>query len=385
MSPPIPAPEPPNPTIKSSTGRRAVRIIGGFFGAILALLILWMGAQVLLRRPYPAMMFTQADLPALPPPADNGWEILKNEISPKTQVKRIDKDLASLCDAKATFTDRWTRTTTNASKLATVARDEEIRKWMAMIDKAAALPHYADGCPIELEPPCPRPLQFLNLHQMQEAIVLNDALTGHWENAFTRATNMLRMDDLFLPSARSTLDQAIARSHVHRTLKLVDVLLDGAAEEKKAGRGPEAAQLSEFARKIDPLVMRIQENDLSPMKTVVSEYLYSIRLLEHLNYFPQARSRYVREIFYDPGHTLEMLNGRFDEYVTFAKSNAAGPVPEFPRKWNWFLRNPIGHLALEGTRGAIENRVPAMVKDNAAFLQDQEALHKRLVALAKAE
>lgn len=385
MSPPIPAAEPPNPTTKSTTGRRAARIAGGLFGTILALLITWMSAQVLLRRPYPVMMFTQADLPPVPPANENGWEILKNELRPKMQLQRIDKDVASLCDAKATFTDRWTRTTTHAAKLATVARDEEIRKWMTIIDKAAALPHYADGCPIELEPECPRPLQLLNLHQMQEAIVLNDALTGHWEAAFARTVDMLRMDDLFLPSARSVLGQAVARSHVHRTLKLVEVLLDGAAEEKKAGRGPEVAQIAEFARKMDPLVLRIQESDLSPVKVVVAEYLYSIQLLEHVNYFPQARSRYLREIFYDPGHTLEMLNDRFDKYVTFAKSNAAGPIPEFPRKWNWFLRNPIGHLALEGTRGTIENRVPATAKDNVVFLKDQETLHKRLVALAKAE
>lgn len=385
MSPPISAAEPPNPTTKSSTGRRAARIAGGLFGGLIAVLIVWMSAQVLLRRPTPAMMFTQADLPPIPPPNDNGWEILRNELQSTSTLQRPDKDIASLCDAKATFTDRWARTTANAAKLGTLVRDEQTQKWLSIMDKAGKLPHYADGCPIEFDPPCPRPLQLLNLHEMHEAVVLNDALAGHWENAFVRTLQLLRMDNLFLPSARSSLGQAVARSHVHRSLKLVEILLDGVADEKKAGRGPDAAQLAEFARKMDPLVTHVQEDDLSPMKTVVVEYLYSVWMLEHLHYLPQARSRYLREIFYDPGHTLEMLNGRFDEYVAFAKSNAAGPAPQFPRTWNWFLRNPIGHLALEGTRGTIENRVPAMIKDNAVFLKDQEALHKRLVALAKAE
>jgi hypothetical protein len=383
MSPPIPAAEPPNPSTKVSAWRRPVRIIGGLFGSLIALLIIWMGAQVLLRRPYPTMMFTQADMPNLPPIADNGWEILKNELGPNIQVPRPDKDIASLSDPKATFTDRWTRATANATKLAAVAGDEQNRKWIAVIDKAAALPYFADGCPIALEPQCPRPVQLLNLHQMQEAVVLHEALTGHWDEAFARTIQMMRTDDLFLPSARSTLDQAVARSILHRTVKLVDIVLDGAAEEKKEGRGPGAAQLAEFARKIDPLVTRIREDDLSPMKTVVAEYLYSVQILEHLHYFPQSRSRYLREVFYDPGHTLEMLNERFEKYVAFAKANAAGPVPEFPRKWNWFLRNPIGHLALEPTRGAIENRVPAIVKDRTVFLKDQDALHKRLEAIAK--
>ena len=119
------------------------------------------------------------------------------------------------------------------------------------------------------------------------------------------------------------------------------------------------------------------------MKTVIAEYLYSVYLLEHIHYFPRAPSGFARTIFYDPGHTLEMLNERFDKYVAYAKSNAAGPVPEFPRKWNWFLRNPIGHLAIEATRGTIENRVPAMVKDRTTFLADQEALHKRLGEVLK--
>jgi len=381
MSPPIPAAEPPNPSTKASAWRRPARIIGGLFGTIILLVFVWTGAQILLRRPYPTMMFTEADLPAIPPIADNGWEILKNELGPTIKVQRPDKDVASLCDAKATFTDRWTRTAATASKLATFARDEKNIKWLGVMDKAAALPQFADGCPIVIEPQCPSPLQLLNLHEIQEAAVLHETLTGHWDDAFARTVRMLRTDNLFLPSARSTLDQAVARSNLHRTLKLVEILLDGVAAEKKEGRGPEAAQLSEFARKVDPLVTRMTEDDLSPMKTVTAEYLYSVQIIEHLHYFPKAKSSYARTVFYDPGHTLEMLNERFDKYVAFAKSNASGPVPEFPRKWNWFLRNPLGHLALEPTRGTIENRVPAMVKDRAAFLKDQEALHKRLVAL----
>jgi hypothetical protein len=383
MSSPIPAAEPTNPSPKSPVGRRALKIIGALLGTIVALVLFWIAAQFLLRRPRPAMMFTQADLPALPSIADNGWEILKNDLGPTGQPQRVDKDLISLCDPKATFTDRWVRVVSNSSKLSTVAGHEHTQKWLKLIDKAASLPQFADACPLEFDAQCPRPMYLLTLHQMQEAVVLNDAITSHWEDAFARTVRMLRMDDLFLPSARATLEQAVARSLVHRSLKLVDVLLDGAADEQKGGRGPNAAQLAEFARQIDPLVTRIREEDLSPMKTVIAEYLYSVYLIEHLNYFPQAKSSFVRDIFYDPNHTLEMLNGRFDQYVAFAQSNATSPAPEFPQTWNWVLRNPIGHLALESTRGAIEIRVPAMVKDRAAFLKDQEALHKGLVALAR--
>jgi len=267
--------------------------------------------------------------------------------------------------------------------MADVARDEKTKRWLSLVDKAAARPRFADACPITFEPDCPRPLHLLALHQMQEAAVLDDALNQRWKDAFSRVAQMVHTDTDFLPSARSTLTLAVARAQVHRSVKLVDILLDGAAHEKEQSRGPDGAQLHRFALDIEPLFEKVHEEDLAPMRAVIAEYLFSVYAIEHLTDSAQGRFSRGSTILYDPNHTLEMLNERFEKYVAFAQSDALGEAPKFPKSRVWFLRNPYGHLALEVTRGALENHVPTISKDRNLLMQDLAALHKRLLALVK--
>lgn len=375
-----PPPAQPRPT-KPPFWRRAFRAIGLILAGAVVLMLIWAGAQVLLRRPQPELLFTYADLPKVPPPEENGWDVLRLEIHTIGEPQRPDKDITEICDGKATFTDRWPRAESRASKISALAQDETTKQWLALVDKAAARPRFADGCPIGFEPDCPRPLHMLALHQMQEAVVLHDALSQRWDDALKRAATMLRVDIDFLPSARSTLTQAVARAHLHRSLKLAELLLDGAASEKQNGRGPDAARLAQFARDVDPLFKKIYEEDMAPLRVVIAEYLFSVYAIQNLKDSPQGKHSRSSTIFYDPGHALEMLNERFERYAAYARSGGAGKPPEFPRSRLWFLRNPGGHLVLEATRGALENHVPSISKDNKLLLADQAALQKRLTAL----
>jgi hypothetical protein len=355
--------------------------MGWMLAGIVVIALIWAGAQIGLRRPPPTLLFTYADLPKVPPPDENGWDVLRTEIHTVAEPKRPDKEITEICDAKATFTDRWVRAERRAEKMSTIAQDEETTKWLALVDKAAALPRFADACPISLEPDCPRPLHMLALHQIQEAVVLHDAMSQHWDDALKRATTMLRVDIEFLPSARATLTQAIARSHVNRSLKLVDVLLDGAASEQAGGRGPDAARLAQFARDVDPLLKKIHEEDLAPLRAVIAEYLFSVYVIDHIKDSPQAKYSRTSTIFYDPAHALQMLNERFEEYAAYARSGGVGKPPDFPKNRLWFLRNPGGHLVLEATRGTLETHVPSISKDNKLMMLEVAALQKRLATL----
>ena len=366
---------------KPPLGQRALRSIGWVLAGLVVLMLIWAGAQVALRRPRPTLLFTEADLPKLPPPDENGWQIVKNEIPSIGEPQRPDKEITEISDGKATFDGRWSRAEGRAQKIADVARDEKTKRWLALIDKAAARPRFADACPMTFEPDCPRPLHLLALHQMQEATVLDDALSQRWNDAFSRVVKMVHVDTEFLPSARSTLTLAVARAEVHRTVKLVDILLDGAAHEKEQGRGPDGAQLIRFARDIEPLFEKVHDEDMEPMRVVIAEYLFSVYAIEHLTDSAQGRLSRGSSILYDPNHTLEMLNERFEKYVAFARSDGAGEAPKFPSNRLWFLRNPYGHLLLEVTRGTLENHVPTMRKDRDLLMQDLGALHKRLKAL----
>jgi hypothetical protein len=361
--------------------RRAVRSIGWVLAGLVVLVLIWAGAQLALRRPLPELLFTDADLPKLPIPDENGWEVIKSEIPLAGKADRPDKEVAEICDGKATFEDRWARAEARAQKLSAVAQDEQTKKWLTVADKATLRPKFADACPIHLNADCPTPLQLLVLHQLQEAVVLHDSINNRWQDAFTRTTNMLRVDALFLPSARSTLTTAIARAQVHRAIKLVDVLLEGVAQEEKRNLGPDASALAHFAREIEPLLQNIREEDMDPMRVVVTEYLFSVYTIEHLTDSPQGRLSKGGSIFYNQGQTLELLNERFEQYIVYARGGGTGQTPNFALGRTWFLRNPIGHIALEALRGPIENHVPTIIKDRALLMQDKEALHNRLMSL----
>ncbi|HRI71446.1 MAG TPA: hypothetical protein PK156_44740, partial [Polyangium sp.] len=241
---------------------------------------------------------------------------------------------------------------------------------------------FADACPISIEPDCPRPLQLLALHQTQEAVVLRDAIDGHWDDAFKRALTMLRLDTEYLPSSRTTLSQAVSRAHVHRTMKLVDVLLDGVAQEKQSERKPDAARMAQWVKDVIALLGKIREEDVAPIRIVIAEYLFSAYALDNLATAPQGRFSRGSVLLYDPGHALEMLNARFRQYAAFAERGGTGDVPQFPPNRLYLLHNPTGHLAVEATRGPLESQIPAIVKDRALLFKDRQALQERLQGLA---
>lgn len=369
------------PAKKTPLWRRALRGVGWMLAGLFVLVVVWSVAQVALRRPRPALLFTEADFPKIPAAEENGWDVLKNEIRSIGEPQRPEKEVTELCDAKSTVDDRWSRVEARAQKLSDIADDDTTKRWLTLVDKVAARPRFADACPITIEPDCPRPIQLLALHQMQEAVVLQNALVQRWDDAFVRATKMLRVDIEFLPSARSTLSQAVARAHVHRSVKLVGVLLDGAAEENKQNRGPEAARVTQFAREVSLLLQKVRDEDMAPIRAVIAEYLFSAYVIEHLTDFRGGQYSRGNFILYDPGHTLEMANERFEQYKVFARDPHALPVPKFPRSKTWFLRNPIGHLALEVTRAPLENHLPTITRDNQLLMQDRAALLERLAAL----
>lgn len=369
-----------NRPAKQPVGRRALRGVGRTLAALVVLLLIWTGAQVALRRPKPNMLYSEADFAKLPPPEENGWEALKVGMTTLGELKRPDKEITEICDGKATFTDRWVRAESRAKKLAEIAADEKTKAWIALAEKAGHHVRYADACPIEFEPKCPRPLQLLILHQVHEAVVLHDALEQRWDQAFSRTKELLRVDVEFLPSARSTFTVSVARAHVHRSLTLFSVLLDGVDAATKQNKGPEVAKVAIWAKEIAPLLKGIREEDLSPMRAVIAEYVFSVYAIEHIMDFPEGRFTKSGRFYYDLGHTLEMLNDRFTAYASFAQRNGTGDPPTFSQSRLRYLRNPIGHLVLDSTAAQLGTLIPTMVKDRDELLADRKALYERLEA-----
>ncbi|HRI72384.1 MAG TPA: hypothetical protein PK156_49455, partial [Polyangium sp.] len=140
-------PPPPNRPAKSSFERRAVRLVVGALATVFALALAWVAVQLLWRRPYPPMLYTEADMPKLPPQEENGWEILRSELRANKDLDRPVKEVAEICDHKATFTDRWMRVLAQSQKISALAANEKTKQWLSVIDKVAMQPRFADACP----------------------------------------------------------------------------------------------------------------------------------------------------------------------------------------------------------------------------------------------
>ncbi len=382
MTEPASSPSEPRPA-KRPSSRRILRGIGFSLAGIAVILLLWSAAQVGLRRTRPAPLFSESDLPALVPPGENGWEILRNAWRSVGEPKRPEKEVAEICDAKASFEDRWSLAEGRAQKLSDVAHDAS--KWIVLLDKAFERPRFTDSCPIQLETNCPRGVQLLALHQIQESVVLHDAQSGRWDDAFARTVKMARTDVDFLPSGRSAIGQAVSQSNVHRTMKLVGALLDGAAKEANAGKGPDATKVASFAKEIDGHLSKIRAEDMEPMRAVVAEYLYSLSAFDFT--LGPLREKYgpITTIIYDPGHSVEMLNGRFEKLAAFARAGGVGIPPEFHRSSTWFLRNPMGQRIVEAVHPGLDGRIPIIEKDRQAIVKDREALQARLAGYLKSQ
>lgn len=385
MSPETASIDHKNRPSKPAADHRLMRAVGRVLAVLVVLLLLWTGAQVALRAPKPALLYTEADFAKLPTPEDNGWEVLRTEMGALGELQRPDKEIIELCDGKATFTDRWSRAEGRASKLAAIAADEKAKSWIALAEKAGHHARFADACPVEIDPKCPRPVQLLALHQVQEATILHDALQQQWEKAFSRATELLRVDIEFLPSARSTFTVSVARANVHRAITLLSILLDGVDAAAKQNQGPEATKMAQWVKNFAPLLKSIREEHLSPMRAVIAEYVYSAYTIDHIIDVPQGRFSNAGRLYYDVGHTFEMLNDRFQAYVAFAQRNGAGDPPTFSQSRLRYLRNPVGHLVLDGTSAQLGMLIPMMVKDRELLLADRNALYERIRPLITAQ
>lgn len=143
--------------------------------------------------------------------------------------------------------------------------------------------------------------------------------------------------------------------------------------------------MAQWVKNFAPLLKSIREEHLSPMRAVIAEYVYSAYTIDHIIDVPQGRFSNAGRLYYDVGHTFEMLNDRFQAYVAFAQRNGAGDSPTFSQSRLRYLRNPVGHLVLDGTSAQLGMLIPMMVKDRDLLLADRNALYERIRPLLTAQ
>jgi len=320
-------------------------------GAALALVLLllaaggWLGANLLLKDPQPALLWTEADLPALPPAPDNGWLVFSNK---RLGNPNVSSSLTALCDGKAhpSALAAWQEARKLRGDVVAVVSDRGNEARIDGLREAYLEPQFRDACPLDIEADCPW-IPLLRTHQLVELSLLDRAMDGHFEEAFTGADLLARGDLSFVVSSRTLVSQMVGFAIVRRMMSLVDVLLAGYEDELAADR-PVSAKTSAL-ESIRKRLSTLDPVELSMRRSLIGEYQMVMRTLDLVEQSPSAagiggRWEPLAGLLYDRGATQRMFNDEYRSLMEFVEvPGKPEPVSKDPtQQWGWWFRNPVG-------------------------------------------
>lgn len=329
---------------------RKLLLGGGVFVLIVVLVVGgWIGANVLLRANQPRELWTEADMPSLPAKQDNGWETFHAEAP---RLGRVDADVGGLIKSFAVSShgsaqDAWKQLLASEQQVRDAVSEPAHRPWIELIGRSYAKPAFADACPIDIGSDCPWFMLF-RAHQLAELAMCVHGIDGKWSDAFAGTERLARGDAALLRSARSLLAQMIALSAAQHTLELLELLLAGyeQAPRDDVGVAIETWKGLETA-------LSVGRGELGMERALMGEYILFVRALDVLEKDP-AKAGVTRwgsagRIFFDRGETLALMNEDFAPLMDYAKKPGSPPPlrREFAKGALWWLRNPIGRLALD--------------------------------------
>jgi hypothetical protein len=347
----------------------------------------WAGANLLGRESEPAHLWTEADLPKLPPDAENGWSAFA-DASRTLARPSIPDGLASACDivGHGDAKGAWTDAKRDRDAVADTVKDRDNREWIEVVSRSYAMPAFADTCPIDLEADC-RSLPYYHAHQLAELALLNQALEGAWNEAFSGTRLLVDGDFAFVVSTRSLLNQMIAFANASRTLELLEVLLAGYQEagNDENRRDADAATFD----KLSSSLMKLERSELGIQRSVMGEYIFHVRTLKVVEDVPaqvQIAEGWgpMGRVFFDRGATLRLLNEDFEGVMAFANKPGSAPPerPRFTETSMWWLRNPVGKIVLDTGRATLIPVLEKGIKEADDLIIHRDALRKRIDALA---
>ncbi len=311
----------------------------GFAGVALALAALWAGENAFHHEPSPAPLFTEGDLPALPPPADNGWSTF--QAGTKVSVAEVPPDLRRLC-APAEEPRSFSEVVAQAGPVAHFVADSD--RSIQLLESALAQPAFADACGIGVDAHCSY-LPLLAAHQAVELAVLHRALQGHWNHALGSATALLRGDAGLLSSFRTFASEAIAMAGARRSVALASLLAAGlTATRGEATREPLAPGATGA---LLAAVTALGAANVDLRRSVIAEHLLAARAVEAF-----AAGTLRERLLLDPGQTLRLLDERTAAAAAFAEAPETAPPPVVRLRSEgatWWLHNALGKQMLDAT------------------------------------
>lgn len=344
------------------------------FGAA-AVVVVWVGDNVLLREKAPAPLFRESDLP-MPAAADDGWMAFRD--ADQVRAVEIPRELVALTDPRDADTKPrpWAEVVEKKDAIAAFVASAEGKRAADTMLAAIAKPAFLDACPIDFEARCAH-FALHRAHQAAELAILDRALAGRRADALKTAAQLVRADASFVGSYRTLISEMIALGCAERSLTLVSLLLSG-----PEGEALDPAVAGELRAALDS--MRGEAIDLR--RGVMGEYIAKTKAIDFLERESGGMGIATR-VFLDRGQTERFVAESLQPALAYAADASAPPPPAEPvriaRDALWWFHNPIGKLMVDRTGAALGSLLTKAHRHRDSIVRQRDAARARLAALAK--
>ena len=272
----------------------------------------------LMARPTPAPLWTAADLPALPPAADNGWTVL--------QVEGSGDDFAAIGEANAALKQALeatsvadARTALSEMRMLAAKKGPATERCANAFEKQhlayACTPHPNDKC---------RVIPFHQCHAWWLTQLLVEQTSSDPQPIAERFNRQLDKDQEIAHTASTLLGQKVVARALTDT---VDVALWLNKHRPEALKGVK--------------LERLKGRMLNVKNAAIGEYMFSTAAIEMV-------SSEDNHLLYDTGATLQLLNEAHEP----ARNGDYSAIALPPRPTFWWWHNPVGWHVIELTVGS---------------------------------
>jgi hypothetical protein len=340
------------------------------WGPLAALLVC--GCQYLLPAdwisPEVEPLWTEADLPPLPPDEDNGWVVFGEGIWAFRYESSLPSHIVGLArqdrDTKSPELS-WMEARELRGDIEDCLDAEYHLASVSLLSVALSRPRFVDASGISWDRQQTRSpmMRLIDAYQIAVLDALSRATGGSWEGASASAARMVwRSFDLAI-SSRKLLTRALSLKLGRMSLDLAATLLEGWEAEDGARRGDpgDRTALADLCAAVEAFDPR----DIDPWQPMIGEYLGMVELLDKTA-LRSDDGEIVDMFLYDRDATLYTLNRWFEELERFARAPFFLDRPDFPRpteRSGWWLYNPIGKQLISALGTYYGNRLRDLEAD----------------------
>ncbi len=262
-------------------------------------------------------LWSEADLPTLPPTASNGWQVVvdaRAQLPVDYPTENLAEVSALLADPDTVWSELEARDATMSPIIAAFKRSAYRDVW----HRARALPTFADACAWVAMADCPT-IMLVQLHRIAVLDFLLDARGEHWDEALEGMHRLLQIELDFQASARDVVAQVAAAEMLADGMSATVALVTRAGAQ---GQQPqlrakllELASTAEFGPHLD--------------RAVVAHYLRTMVGLEQLA-AAQATAGVPGDLatwLFSPAKTGAELNRYFRVLMKVVTDEAGRPEP----------------------------------------------------------